>query len=70
MKKLPGYKEAVEEIGSIVTEIEGETVDVDELAKKVKRAIFLIKLCRDRLRKTDDDVKNILKELDRMQDTG
>lgn len=70
MKKLPGYKEAVEEIESIVTEIEGETVDVDELAKKVKRAIFLIKLCRDRLRKTDDDVKNILKELDRMQDTG
>jgi len=68
MKKSQGYKDAIEEIESIVHEIEGETIDVDVLAKKVKRALFLIKLCREKLRKTDDEVKNILKELENEQE--
>lgn len=65
MKKNPSYKQAIDEIESIVNEIENETVDVDTLALKVKRAAFLIKLCREKLKTTDDEVKKILKEFDR-----
>lgn len=65
MKKNPSYRQAIDEIESIVNEIENETVDVDTLSRKVKRAAFLIKLCRKKLKTTDDEVKKILKEFDR-----
>ncbi len=62
MHNNPGYKEALEEIESIVGEIENETVDVDVLAEKVKRAAFLIKYCKAKLKTTENEVKKILKE--------
>ncbi len=65
MNKTPTYKEALEEIESIVNEIETETGDVDVLTEKVKRATFLIKLCKQKLKNTDNEVKKILKEFDR-----
>ena len=65
MNETPGYKDAIEEIESIVNEVENETVDVDVLTEKVKRATFLIKLCKQKLRKTDNEVKKILKEFDK-----
>jgi len=65
MDDKPGYKEALEEIESIVEEIENETVDVDVLAEKVKRAAFLIKYCKAKLKTTDNEVKNILKEFEK-----
>ncbi len=61
MTKNPSYKDAIEEIESIVEEIENETVDVDVLAKKVKRATFLIKFCKEKLRTTNTEVKKSLK---------
>ncbi|MEW6715621.1 MAG: exodeoxyribonuclease VII small subunit [Nitrospirota bacterium] len=65
MNKTPGYKDSIEELESIVGEIENETVDIDVLAAKVKRATFLIHLCRKRLKKTDSEVKNVLKEFEK-----
>ena len=65
MNKTPGYKDAIEELESIVGEIENETVDVDLLSAKVKRAAFLIKSCRKSLKKTDSEVKNVLKEFEK-----
>ncbi len=64
MARTPSYKEAIEELEAIVQEIESETVDVDVLTEKVKRATFLIKLCKKRLRETDKEVKKILKEFE------
>jgi exodeoxyribonuclease VII small subunit len=68
MKDTPNYKDAIGEIESIVEEIESESVDVDVLAEKVKRAAYLIKLCKANLKKTDDEVKKILKEFEREED--
>jgi len=65
MQDNPGYKEALEEIESIVGEIENETVDVDVLAEKVKRAAFLIKYCKAKLKITENEVKKILKEFEK-----
>jgi exodeoxyribonuclease VII small subunit len=63
--KKETYKTAVEELEKIVDEIENESIDVDILAEKVKRASYLIKLCKSRLKSTDDEVKGILADLEK-----
>ena len=64
MNKLPNYTEAYEELQEIVSEIEGGDISVDDLSNKVKRAAFLIKICKDKLTATEGDVNQILKELE------
>ena len=61
------FEDVIEEIESIVEEIESEGVDVDVLAEKVKRAAYLIKICKAKLKKTDDEVKKILKEFEEQE---
>ena len=70
MSNSPDYKDAMEEIESIVDEIENETVDVDILTEKIKRAAFLIKYCKQKLRKTDIEIKKVLDELERESTEG
>ena len=66
--KKPAYGEAVEELERIITEIEEESVDVDALTEKVKRATFLIGLCKDRLKDTEVEVQKALSGLE--EDAG
>lgn len=58
-KKLT-YSQAVAEIETIVKEIEQEDVEVDHLLEKVKRASFLIKHCKEKLRDTEAEVRKVL----------
>ncbi|MBN1446139.1 MAG: exodeoxyribonuclease VII small subunit [Candidatus Omnitrophica bacterium] len=58
-KKLT-YSQAAAEIESIVKEIEEEDVEVDHLLEKVKRASFLIKYCKEKLRDTEAEVRKVL----------
>ncbi len=58
------YTEAFEELQQIVQEIEEGEITVDELAVKVKRAAQLIKICKNKLTTTEEDVNEILKELE------
>lgn len=44
-----GYASAIEELESILREIEDDDVDVDVLADRVTRAAALIEFCRDRI---------------------
>jgi exodeoxyribonuclease VII small subunit len=62
-KKLT-YAQAISELEGIIEEIETERIDVDALARKVKRAAYLINFCKSNLRKTEDDVKKILSEIE------
>ncbi|MEW6602543.1 MAG: exodeoxyribonuclease VII small subunit [Nitrospirota bacterium] len=64
MKEAPNYKEALEELEAIVEEIENETADIDVLTEKVKRAAYLIKYCREKLRKTDDEIRKVLEDFE------
>ena len=48
----------------IVAEIENGDLDVDILSEKVKEATRLIKLCKEKLYKVDEEVKKVLEELD------
>ncbi|MEX6687764.1 exodeoxyribonuclease VII small subunit [Danxiaibacter flavus] len=58
------YTQAFEELQAIVTEIEQGEITVDELSEKVKRAAQLIKICKQKLTTTEEDVNKILKELE------
>ena len=70
MTKEPNYTEAYEELQSIVSEIEGGEISVDELSGKVKRAALLIKICKNKLTSTEEDVNSILKELETNDGSG
>ncbi|SHM78413.1 Exodeoxyribonuclease VII small subunit [Chitinophaga jiangningensis] len=58
------YDAAYQELQEIAEEIEQETVSVDLLSEKVKRAAELIAFCQQKLRATETEVNNIIKQLD------
>jgi len=58
------YTEAFDELQQIVVDIEDGEITVDELSIKVKRASELIKICKEKLSATEEDVNLILKELE------
>jgi len=64
MGKKETYNEAIERLRVIVEDIENGELDVDVLSEKVKEATRLIKLCKEKLFKADEEVKKILEELD------
>jgi len=63
MEEKESYNEAVEKLKKIVADIESGDMDVDILAKNVKEASRLIKLCKEKLFNTDEEVKKILEEM-------
>jgi exodeoxyribonuclease VII small subunit len=63
-KTNQNYEEAFTELQKIVEDIETGEISVDELSIKVKRAAILLKICKDKLNSTEEDVNQILKELD------
>ena len=65
MEKKNTYEEAYEELQNIVKEIESGTISVDVLGHKVKRAGELIRFCKEKLFKTEKEVNEILKEMDK-----
>lgn len=58
------YASAIDELESIVREIESGEIDVDILTSKVKRASELIRYCRDSLRHTQKEVDKTLSDLE------
>lgn len=62
--KKVSYNEAMAEIEEILEKIENEELDVDELAEKVKRVSTLLKICKDKLHKTNEQVEQVLKEME------
>lgn len=65
MEKKKTYEEAYEELQAIVKEIENGTISVDALGEKVKRAGELIRFCKEKLVKTEKEVDDVLKEIER-----
>ncbi len=61
------YTEAYEELKQIISDMEQSEVSVDELDLKIRRASELLKICKDRLYKTEENVKEALKEIEEYQ---
>jgi|GEM_PF-1526315 len=65
VQRVPAtYREAIAELDRILNELEGEAVQVDDLALKVERAAWLITHCQTVLRGTQDQVKRTLEALE------
>ncbi len=60
MNKQPKYEAAYAELQTIVRRMENDELDIDQMTEQLKRAQELIKLCRDKLTKTDEEIKKIL----------
>ncbi len=58
------YAEAFAELQQIVSEMENSEIGLDILDAKVKRASVLLKICREKLYKTEENVQESLKGLD------
>lgn len=61
------YTEAMDELEALLEEIDGDDVDLDELALKVERASKLIEVCRDKIANTEMQVKAIIDNLEDSQ---
>jgi exodeoxyribonuclease VII small subunit len=61
-KQKISYSEAVNEIEEILNQIENGELDVDELSEKVKRVTLLIKICKSKLKSTEEEINTILGE--------
>lgn len=58
------YSEAFEELQQIVRELENSEITIDELDQKIKRASGLLKICREKLYKTEQNVLETLKSIE------
>ena len=65
MEKNLTYEAAYQELAAIAREIESESVSVDVLAEKVKRAAELITYCQTKLRSTEEEVNKIIAQMDK-----
>jgi len=57
------YDEAFKELEAIKNEILNETISVDVLSEKVKRASELIAYCQEKLRATETEVNSIISNM-------
>ena len=54
------YEEAMRELERIVTRMENDELDIDSLAEQLRRAQQLRKICKAKLTKADEEIKEIL----------
>lgn len=59
-KETLKYEEAMTRLENIVADMENGNLDIDSLCEKVKTAQKLIKMCRDKLIRTDEEIRKIL----------
>jgi exodeoxyribonuclease VII small subunit len=54
------YKEMIAELEQILQKLENQELDMDDLENKVKRAVQLIEMCKERLFNTGESIDKIL----------
>lgn len=64
MEEKLTYENALSELTAISKEIENETISVDTLASKVKRASELIEFCQTKLKNTEAEVTKIIGKME------
>ena len=54
------YEEAMRQLQEIVRKMENDELDIDQMSDQLKKAQKLIKICRDKLTKTDEEIQKLL----------
>ena len=60
--KAVNYEEAVHQLENIVEKMERGELDVDSMVSQLKRAQELVKLCKKKLKHTDDEIQKLLSD--------
>ena len=58
------YGKAIKRLEEIITRIENEEIDIDELSESVKEAIALIQVCKNKIEKAELEVKKVVDGLE------
>ena len=58
------FGEAIEQLEGILSQVEAEEVDIDELADQLKVAAELLELCRGKIRRAEVEVTQIVQALE------
>ena len=61
MKEV-NYEESVHQRENIVEKMERGELDVDSMVSQLKRAQELVKLCKKKLKHTDDEIQKLLSD--------
>ena len=61
-KKKETYSQAISRLEQIVSQIDNNELDIDQLADKIKEANDLIAFCQSKLTKADKEKEKILAE--------
>ncbi len=61
MKEV-NYEEAVHQLENLVEKMERGELDVDSMVSQLKRAQGLVKLCKKKLKHTDDEIQKLLSD--------
>ena len=56
------YEEAVRQLEKIVDKMESGELEIDSMAAQLKKAQELVKLCKDKLKRTDADIQKLLEK--------
>ncbi len=66
MKKEPlKYEEAMAQLETIVNKVENGDMGLDDVCESLKKAQTLIRLCKARLARTQEELEKMLKEDDK-----
>ena len=61
-KKNESYSQAMARLKEIVRQIDGNQLEIDQLAEKIKEANEIIAFCSDKLTKADQEIEKLLAE--------
>lgn len=57
------YSQAIAELNAIVAKMQNDDCDIDNLAAYTSRSLMLLRFCKEKLTKTDTELKKLLEEL-------
>ena len=57
------YTQAVNELEEIVKKMQSPECSIDNLSQYTARSLQLLKLCKEKLTKTDEELKKVLNEM-------
>jgi len=57
------YAQALQELDQIIRTMQSDNCDIDKLTVYARRSLQLLKLCKQKLQRTDEELQKIMQEL-------
>lgn len=64
-EKKQTYKDAIKKLEKLVSQIDSDELDIDQLSDTLKEVQGLIKFCQDKLYGVDEDIKKVFEQGDK-----